>query len=156
MEIRFAEAGDAILFFQILNDQPPSEAEWFERALLDSRVLFAELDENPIGFISFEIKDWIGNSVPAVTDIFVNEPFRRQGISRALLAFLENHLRGLGYKTIWGFVSDTETRLKAWLHWLDFFELSSAGEVENIEMGDLSEIVFKPGTGFFVFRKDLQ
>lgn len=77
---------------------PAEQAEHLRAAASTERALLAWVDGRAIGFTCLRFARLITTALPyaEVTELFVEEAFRRRGIARALLAEAETLARGLG------------------------------------------------------------
>ncbi len=77
---------------------PAEQAEHLRAAASTERALLAWVDGRAVGFTCLRFARLITTAVPyaEVTELFVEEAFRRRGIARALLAEAETLARGLG------------------------------------------------------------
>lgn len=77
---------------------PAEQAEHLRAAASTERALLAWVDGRAVGFTCLRFARLITTAVPyaEVTELFVEEAFRRRGIARALLAEAEILARGLG------------------------------------------------------------
>ncbi len=77
---------------------PAEQAEHLQAAASTEGAVLAWVDGRAVGFTCLRFARLITNALPyaEVTELFVEEPYRRRGIARALLAEAENLARGLG------------------------------------------------------------
>jgi GNAT superfamily N-acetyltransferase len=77
---------------------PAEQAEHLRAAASTERALLAWVDGRAVGFTCLRFARLITNALPyaEVTELFVEEAFRRRGIARALLAEAEKLARSLG------------------------------------------------------------
>ena len=77
---------------------PAEQAEHLRAAASTERALLAWVDGRAVGFTCLRFARLITTALPyaEVTELFVEEAFRRRGIARALLAEAEVLARGLG------------------------------------------------------------
>ena len=77
---------------------PAEQAEHQRAAANTERALLAWVDGRAVGFTCLRFARLITTALPyaEVTELFVEEAFRRRGIARALLAEAEVLARGLG------------------------------------------------------------
>lgn len=64
--------------------------------------ILAELDGNVVGFASLRLLNYLGEDAPyaEVSELFVLERYRRQGIARALMTELEVRARAAGASSV--------------------------------------------------------
>jgi ribosomal protein S18 acetylase RimI-like enzyme len=60
--------------------------------------ILVELDGNVVGFASLRLLNYLGEDAPyaEISELFVSERYRRQGIARALMTELEVRARAAG------------------------------------------------------------
>ena len=64
--------------------------------------IVAELDGHVVGFASLRLMHYLGEDAPyaEISELFVSERYRRQGIARALMTELEVRARSAGFGII--------------------------------------------------------
>ena len=64
--------------------------------------ILAELDGNVVGFASLRLLNYLGEDAPyaEISELFVLERYRRQGIARALMTELEVRARAAGATSV--------------------------------------------------------
>jgi Predicted acetyltransferase, GNAT superfamily len=106
-------------------------------------VVVAERGGTPIGYARFE---YLWSQVPYLTIIRVIPAQRKKGVARAMLAFLEEHLSGLGHVYLYSSSQADEPEPQAWHRHVGFVE---CGFLAGINNGGVGEVFFrKPLTPF--------
>jgi GNAT superfamily N-acetyltransferase len=95
--LRDVRSGDAealsqlITEFTHLSTTPAQIRQRLARSQDIEHPIVAELDGHVVGFASLRLVNYLGEDAPyaEISELFVSEPYRRQGIARALMAELE-------------------------------------------------------------------
>lgn len=130
--VRFAAPED--LRFLQQHSQVPArvlgrKVEWQE-------VFVAEWRGSLIGALHLE---HLWSSVPYVALIYVLPEYRRRGVGRALLRFVETHLRGQGHAALYSSSQADEPEPQAWHRRMGFEE---CGIIAGINDG-VGELFFR-------------
>lgn len=104
MILRDVGEGDAEAISQLVTEftQLTTTAAQIQQRLARSRgiehPILAELDGSVVGFASLRLLNYLGEEAPyaEISELFVSEHYRRQGIARALMAELEVRARAAG------------------------------------------------------------
>lgn len=104
MLLRDVHLGDAealsklITEFTNLTTTPAQIRRRLVRSQDIEHPIAAELDGHVVGFASLRIVNTLGEDAPyaEISELFVSEPYRRQGIARALMTELEVRARAAG------------------------------------------------------------
>jgi ribosomal protein S18 acetylase RimI-like enzyme len=104
MLIRDVSEGDADAIAQLITEftRLPTTAIQVQQRLTRSHgiehPILAELDGNVVGFASLRLVNYLGEDVPyaEISELFVSERYRRQGIARAFMTELERRARAAG------------------------------------------------------------
>jgi GNAT superfamily N-acetyltransferase len=132
--VQFAHR-DMIAQLQAL-DPWPNERRW--RGKIEEREVIVAVDNQRVaGLIRFE---FMWTTVPWISMIFVNEADRGNGLSRAMLNFLIDHLRGLGHVALLSSSQTDEPAPQSWHRHMGFAE---NGIILNIADQDVGELVFR-------------
>jgi predicted GNAT superfamily acetyltransferase len=132
--VRFAVAED--LAWCVTRDHHVSPAI-IARKIGVSEVLVAELAGEHAGYLRLE---YLWSSVPYIALIGVVEQRRGQGVGRAMLDFLEAHLRGAGYRLLMSSSQVNEPEPQAWHRHMGFEE---CGILTGINAGGVGEVFFR-------------
>jgi GNAT superfamily N-acetyltransferase len=129
---RLATAAD-LDFVQPEQYLPPEivrrKIEWRE-------VFVAEYDGVAAGFLLLE---YLWSKVPYVALIRVRPEYRRRGVGKALLAFVEEFLRGQGHTALYSSSQVDEAEPQAWHRHVGFAE---CGIIAGINEGGVGEVFF--------------
>lgn len=95
--IRLAEPGDAAQLYRLnerFNGPSGSTVELMARSLRENNqelVIVADLEGTLAGFVCVQVKRSFCYEIPSaeVTEVFVDEEYRREGFGREMLAFAE-------------------------------------------------------------------
>ena len=104
MLVRDVHPGDAealsqlITEFTHLSTTPAQIRQRLARSQDVEHPIVAELDGHVVGFASLRLVNYLGEDAPyaEISELFVSEPYRRQGIARALMTELEVRARAAG------------------------------------------------------------
>jgi len=99
-------------------------------------VLIAEKDTIPVGYLRIE---YLWSRVPYITLIRVLPEHRKEGVGKALLAFLERALESAGHTVLLSSSQADEPEPQAWHRHVGFAE---CGRLEMINDG-VDEIFFR-------------
>ncbi|HOU11821.1 MAG TPA: GNAT family N-acetyltransferase [Anaerolineae bacterium] len=108
MELRAAREEDAEALAQLISDftgltTTPAQ---MQRRLVRSRgiehPIVAELDGKVVGFASLRLLYYLGEDAPyaEISELFVSERYRRQGVGQALMVELEAQARAAGASSV--------------------------------------------------------
>jgi GNAT superfamily N-acetyltransferase len=107
------------------------------RKIAAEEILIAEMAGERVGFLRLE---YLWSEIPYVALIWVLEPYRRQGVGRALLAFLESFLRARGHAVLMSSSQVNEAEPQSWHRHMGFAE---CGFLAGINPGDVGEVFFR-------------
>ncbi len=99
--------------------------------------LVARVGNEIVGYVRLS---YFWSFVPCIDIIAVEEPYRRKGIGRALLGFLEEHARKSGNKIIMSSSQADEPEPQAWHRAVGFKDAGAIVALQPIQ--DVPEIVF--------------
>lgn len=102
-----------------------------------NEILVAEVAGERAGYLRLE---YLWSLVPYIALIGVVEQHRRQGVGRAMLAFLEAHLRGTGCTILLSSSQVNEAEPQAWHRYMGFEE---CGLLTRINPGGVGEVFFR-------------
>ncbi|MCZ8516743.1 GNAT family N-acetyltransferase [Paenibacillus filicis] len=109
----------------------------YEWKLKNDEIFLVEIDCEIVGYLRLE---YLWSKYPYIGLIKVHEDYRRQGIGRSLLAFLEDHLRLNEHDTIFSSSQVNEAEPQQWHRRMGFVE---CGVINGINEGNIGEIFFK-------------
>jgi GNAT superfamily N-acetyltransferase len=131
--VRFA-APDDLDWCTALDHVP---AAIIARKIAVDEILIAEIAGQRAGFLRLE---YLWSQVPYIAMIWVLEPYRQQGVGRALLAFLESFLRARGHMVLMSSSQVDEPPPQAWHRHMGFEE---CGILAGINPGGVGEVFFR-------------
>jgi GNAT superfamily N-acetyltransferase len=99
--------------------------------------IVARVYGNPVGYMRLS---YFWSFIPCIDMIAVEEPYRRSGIGRAMLGFLEAHARQRGNSLIMSSSQADEPEPQAWHRAVGFEDAGAIVSFEPIQ--DVPEIVF--------------
>jgi N-acetylglutamate synthase-like GNAT family acetyltransferase len=108
--------------------------EILERKVAAREVLIAESHGMAIGYLRLE---FLWSAVPYIGLIRVHEGWRRRGVGRALVQFVEEQLRAGGYGALHSSSQADEAEPQAWHRAVGFQE---CGIIAGINEGGIGEI----------------
>lgn len=129
--LRFATLAD-LTFVQ--TDLPLAVVE---RKLAAQEILLAEVENAPVGFLRLE---FLWSHIPYIALIRVVPEYQRQGVGKALLAFLEHHLQQHGHTLLYSSSQANEAEPQAWHRHLGFEE---CGFIAGMNEGGVGEVFFR-------------
>ena len=107
------------------------------RKIEEREVLVAERDSVLVGYVRIE---YLWSKLPYIALIRVLPEFQRQGVGRALLAFLEEQLRAAGHTVLLSSSQADELEPQAWHRHMGFLE---CGRLEGLNAGGVDEVFFR-------------
>ena len=138
-------SGSAAVRFATMEDLPFLLAqEYAPEAMVRRRVelgevIVAEREGEVVGLLRFE---WMWSEIPFIGLIRVEPEHRKQGVGRAMLAFLEAHLLGreLHHKILMSSSEAMEPSAQSWHRHMGFVE---CGFIMGLNEGDVGEVFFQ-------------
>ena len=108
MVLRDVSEGDAAAIAQLITEftQLTTTAAQIQQRLARSRgiehPILAEIDGNVVGFASLRLLHYLGEEAlyAEISELFVSERYRRQGIARAFMTELEARARTAGASSL--------------------------------------------------------
>ncbi len=100
-------------------------------------LLLAEVQGRPEGYLRLE---YLWGKVPFIGMIVVSHHLRGKGIGKAMLTYLEDHLRDEGYRTLLSSSQVNEAEPQAWHRARGFQE---CGIISGINEGSIGEVFFR-------------
>jgi len=88
--------------FTNLSTTPAQIRQRLSRSQNIEHPIVAELAGQVVGFASLRLVNYLGEDSPyaEISELFVSEPYRRQGIARALMTELEAQARAAGARSM--------------------------------------------------------
>ncbi len=105
--------------------------------IVNDEIIIAEIDGQPIGYIRLE---YLWSIKPYIGLIVVDEGYRREGIGRKMLEFLESHLKKYGYEELYSSSDVVEREAQEWHRANGFLE---CGIINGINEGNTGELFFR-------------
>jgi GNAT superfamily N-acetyltransferase len=131
--VRFASRAD----LDFVTQDHYISADVVRRKVDCQEVVVAQRNEHLIGYLRFE---YLWSLVPYLALIYVQPDYRRQGISRAMLHYLESFLRQKGHGALYSSSQANEPPPQAWHRTAGFEE---CGFIAGINAGEIGEIFFR-------------
>ena len=135
MGISLRLAQDSDLGF-VSQDGYTSE-EVIQKKIEAGEVFVAEKDGASVGYLRLE---YLWSSEPYISLIRVLESFRKQGVGRALLSYVEDTLRSNGHSALYSSSQVDEPPPQAWHRHMGFQE---CGIIAGINKGGVGEVFFR-------------
>ncbi len=133
VNIRFAKDDD-LKFVQ--QDGHVSE-DIVLRKIRNEEVIVAEKDETLVGYLRIE---YLWSTLPYIAFIYVNEPFRKQGIGKSMLNFLTGWLNEQGHNALY---SSSQTNEPSPQNWHRHMGFEDCGTLKGINDDGSGEIFFR-------------
>jgi GNAT superfamily N-acetyltransferase len=133
-KIRFATLED--LEWCVQEDSEIDEAI-IEKKIEEREIVVAEVDGELVGHLRLE---YLWSQVPYIGLIRVLPEYRKKGIGRTLLHFLEEFLRSKGHSVLFSSSQADEPRPQAWHRNMRFEE---CGFIAGINEGEVGEVFFQ-------------
>ncbi len=132
--VRFATIED--LEWCVREDSEINEAI-VKRKIEEREIIVAEVDGQLVGHLRLE---YLWSQVPYIGLIRVLPEYRRKGIGKALLHFLEEFLRSKGHSVLFSSSQANEPEPQAWHRHVGFEE---CGFIAGINDGGIGEVFFR-------------
>ena len=132
--IRFARPSD---LSQLCGLDHTADNHNIERLIEQKQFVVAELNEKIVGLIRLE---YIWTVVPYIGLIWIIPEHRERGLSRRLLGYLCEYLRGQGHHVLFSSSQADEPEPQAWHRHIGF---ADSGRVEGINENGGDEVVFR-------------
>ena len=130
--VRFAVLGD--LAFAAQDGHVPAKV--VKRKIEWQEVVIAQRGESSVGYARLE---YLWSAVPYVALIYVLPKYRKQGIGKAILAFIERFLIHQGHEVLYSSSQLDEPEPQAWHRHVGFEE---CGIIAGINDGGIGEVFF--------------
>ena len=131
--VRFATLDDT----QFVSQDQYISAEIVRRKIEWHEVMVAEQNKCVVGYLRLE---YLWSTIPYIALIRVIPECRRQGVSRAILDFLEGYLRSQGHKMFYSSSQADEREPQEWHRRMGFEE---CGLITEINKGSVGELFFR-------------
>jgi GNAT superfamily N-acetyltransferase len=132
--VRFAGPED--LEWCVVEDDRVTE-QVIRHKIINDEIIIAEVDGKPIGYLRVE---YLWSQVPYIGVVFVEDDYRKEGIGRKILSFLEDYLRSRGYDRLFSSSTVNEPEPQAWHRAVGFVE---SGMINELNDDGLGEIFFR-------------
>ncbi len=129
VNISFAAKPDNL--FLKSNTQLPHRT--LNQKLLNKEIIVAKSDRKSIGLL---ILDFLWNHIPFISFIWVVEKYRRLGVGRALLIFLENYLIENNNEQLISSSMENAKDAQAWHQHIGFKECGLISEINADNVGE--------------------
>lgn len=107
------------------------------RRIGDQEIFLLTVGDSPVGYLSIE---FLWSAVPFINMLWIDEAYRKRGYSRALLGFVEDHLRQREHHILYSSSQANEAEPQAWHRYMGFVE---CGMINGINEGGIGEIFFR-------------
>lgn len=134
LAVRFARPADRDW---CATQDPHISPELLAHKIAAGEVVVAEREGRPVGYLRLE---YLWATLPFISLIRVLEEERRQGVGRAILAFLEAALRGRGHDLLLSSSQVDEPPPQAWHRAVGFEE---CGILAGVNRGGVGEVFFR-------------
>lgn len=111
--------------------------EVIKHKIEQNEIIVAEVEGQNVGYLRLEYL-WL--KIPYIGLIFVQQEYRRQGIGRAILGFLEAFLRSRRHKALLSSSQVDETLSQEWHRAMGFEE---CGILAGINENGIGEVFFR-------------
>jgi ribosomal protein S18 acetylase RimI-like enzyme len=113
----------------------------FEFKIRQKEIILAEVDGVVVGFLRLE---YLWSHIPYIGLIVVDEDFRKKGIGRSILRFLEDYLISKGHDALYSSSQVNEEEPQAWHRHMGFEE---CGIISGINPKGIGEVFFRKAIG---------
>ncbi len=132
--VRFA--GPEVLEWCVVSDDYVTE-QVIRHKIVNDEIIIAELDGQPIGYLRLE---YLWSNIPYIGVIWVIKAYRKEGIGRKILAYLEDYLRSRGHDALYSSSQANEPGPQDWHRSVGFIE---SGIISGINEGGIGEVFFR-------------
>jgi ribosomal protein S18 acetylase RimI-like enzyme len=133
IQIKFASKEEKQL---ILRFEDYLKEKRLTQILENNEIILAFDNERNIGYLRYQL---FWTKLPYLALIIVDKRYRKKGVGRSLLSFLENHLRLLGFNRLLSSSTSNEPNPQAWHKKVGFREV---GQVNEINMNGIGEVFY--------------
>ena len=134
MIVRDVNGGDVEAISQLITEFTglPTTASQIQQRLARSQgiehPILADIDGDVVGFASLRLLHYLGEEAPyaEISELFVTESYRRQGIARALMTELEVRARAAGASSLAVLTAEENRPAKALYQAMGFEKFSIA------------------------------
>lgn len=134
IRVRFAALDD--LAWCVAHDDPIG-TDIVQRKIEWEEYVLAEWGGERVGFVRLE---YLWSEIPFLAMIRVQEDCQGQGVGRAILAFVEAHLREQGHTVLLSSSQVNEAEPQAWHRHMGFVE---CGILTGLNPGGVGEVFFR-------------
>lgn len=134
INIRFASEADIAELKKL--DSWTKDSMW-QRKIFGHEVIVLEINLQIAGLIRYDV---LWSTVPFLSLIYIEEPYRGKSYSIKMLEFLKQALRDEGYVALLSSSQTDEPEAQSWHHHMGF---KYNGIIENIAEDDIGEVVFR-------------
>jgi predicted GNAT superfamily acetyltransferase len=131
--VRFAGPGD----LGFLRQKRGLSRERLLQKIQRDEILILSVDGEPVGYLWFA---FLWSTIPLIDLIYITEGYRKRGLSRVLLGYLETHLQACGYDVLYSSSQMDEPEPQAWHRHVGFAE---CGMIAGLNDGDIGEVFFR-------------
>jgi ribosomal protein S18 acetylase RimI-like enzyme len=134
LNIRFGSFSD--LEYSTLMDKYVNE-KLLKWKLENKEVILAEYNNDLVGYLRVE---YLWSKVPYIGLIIVRKSYRKLGIGRSMLSFLEEYLKDMGLNKLYSSSQVNEAEPQAWHRRMGFEE---SGIINGINEEGIGEVFFR-------------
>lgn len=113
------------------------DAAVIERKISQGEVFVGEVDGAPAGYVRLE---FLWSIQPYIALIRVLEPYRRRGVGKMLLSYLEQVLREAGHSALFSSSQADEPEPQTWHRHMGFQE---CGVIHGLNEDGVGEVFFR-------------
>lgn len=107
------------------------------RKIKQDEIILLIVNGEPVGQLQI---GFLWSEIPFIDLIYINETFRKRGLSRIMLGFLEDHLRVRGYQVLYSSSQMDEPEPQAWHRYMGF---EACGVINGLNPGGIGEVFFR-------------
>ena len=133
VNVRFAELGD----LDFLKQKSGLSRERLLQKIQRDEILIVSVGDEPVGQLWFA---FLWSTIPLIERIHLEEGYRKRGLSRVLLGYLEIYLQAGGYHVLYSSSQVDEPEPQAWHRYLGFAE---CGVIAGLNDGGIGEVFFR-------------
>lgn len=139
--IKFAESKDIKSVYRIdpqLKKLKSVAVKKIKEKVRDKEIIIARVDNEVVGVLRLAYL-WL--SLPYIEMIYILENFRKQGLGKKMLKFLENHLKESGYQYLLTSSQEDEKEPQQWHKKMGFEKCGALAKI-NLPGSQAREVFF--------------
>ncbi len=122
---------------QFLSENTDLTGELLNRKLQYKEILIAKVNEESVGLLIFE---YIWSCIPFIAQIWILADFRKNGIGKSLLNYIEQYLNKNNHTILLSSSMENNKKAQAWHRHMGFID---CGKISEITDDNTDEVFFR-------------